>query len=111
MLLVVVGAPLIEELLYRGLLLGAFRRRVDDLVALVAVALWFTAHPLPSGRVPGLLVVGLVLGACVLVTDRLGMSVLAQALAFNATGLIWVAAPVTPGSVPWLRECGRWWTN
>jgi membrane protease YdiL (CAAX protease family) len=89
-LLVVVGAPLIEELLYRGLLLGAFRRRVDDLVALVAVALWFALIHFRPVEYPGLLVVGLVLGACVLVTDRLGMSVLAH-MAFNATGLIWVA--------------------
>ncbi|MFN8022697.1 MAG: CPBP family intramembrane glutamic endopeptidase [Acidimicrobiales bacterium] len=88
--LVVVGAPLIEELLYRGLLLGAFRRRVDDVVALVVVALWFALIHFRPVEYPGLVVVGLVLGVCVMRTGRLGMSVFAH-MAFNATGLIWVA--------------------
>jgi membrane protease YdiL (CAAX protease family) len=89
-LLVVAGAPFVEELLYRGLLQGAFRRRVNDGVALMVVALWFALIHFRPVEYPGLLVVGLVLGACALVTDRIGMSIVAHC-AFNATGLIWVA--------------------
>lgn len=89
-LLVVVGAPFVEELLYRGLLQGAFRRRVNDGVALVVVALWFALIHFRPVEYPGLLVVGLVLGTCALVTDRIGMCIVAHC-AFNATGLVWVA--------------------
>ena len=89
-LLVVVGAPLVEELLYRGLLQGAFRRRVNDGLALVIVAVWFALIHFRPVEYPGLVVIGLVLGVCALVTDRIGMSIVAHC-AFNATGLIWVA--------------------
>jgi len=88
--MVVVGAPFVEELLYRGLLQGAFRRRVDDTVALVIVAMWFAVIHFRPVEYPGLFVVGLVLGVCALVTDRIGMSIVAHC-AFNATGLAWVA--------------------
>lgn len=89
-LIVVVGAPLVEELLYRGLLQGAFARRIDEVVAVVAVAAWFAIIHFRPVEYPGLFVFGLVLGICTLVTRRLGMSVLAH-VAFNATGLVWVA--------------------
>ncbi|MFZ4809775.1 MAG: CPBP family intramembrane glutamic endopeptidase [Ilumatobacteraceae bacterium] len=89
-LLVVVGAPLVEELLYRGLLQGAFTRRINDVLAVVLVAAWFAIIHFRPVELPGLFVVGLVFGACALVTRRLGMSIVAH-FAFNATGLIWVA--------------------
>ncbi|MEX1107122.1 MAG: CPBP family intramembrane glutamic endopeptidase [Ilumatobacteraceae bacterium] len=89
-LIVVVGAPLVEELLYRGLLQGAFERRIDDVVAVVLVAAWFAIIHFRPVEYPGLFAIGLVLGVCALVTRRLGMSVVAHC-AFNATGLIWVA--------------------
>lgn len=89
-LIVVVGAPLVEELLYRGLLQGAFVRRIDDVVAVVLVAAWFALIHFRPVEYPGLFTIGLVLGVCALVTRRLGMSVIAHC-AFNATGLIWVA--------------------
>jgi uncharacterized protein len=88
--MVVVGAPLVEELLYRGLLQGAFVRRLDDVVAMVLVAAWFAVIHFRPVEYPGLFVIGLVLGSCALVTRRLGMSIVAHS-AFNATGLIWVA--------------------
>jgi membrane protease YdiL (CAAX protease family) len=89
-LVVVVGAPLVEEMLYRGLLQGAFVRRVNDIMAVVVVALWFALIHFRPVEYPGLFVVGLVLGTCALVTRRIGMGIVAHA-AFNATGLIWVA--------------------
>jgi len=89
-LIVVVGAPLVEELLYRGLLQGAFARRVNDVLAVVVVALWFALVHFRPIEYPGLFVVGLVLGTCALVTRRIGLGIVAHA-AFNATGLMWVA--------------------
>jgi membrane protease YdiL (CAAX protease family) len=89
-LVVVVGAPLVEELLYRGLLQSAFTRRINDVLAVVVVALWFALIHFRPVEYPGLFVVGLVLGTCALVTRRLGLGIVAHA-AFNATGLIWVA--------------------
>jgi membrane protease YdiL (CAAX protease family) len=90
-LVVVVGAPLVEELIYRGLLQGAFTRRLDDVLGLVLGAALFAAVHFAPIETPGLFVVGLVLGSCLMVTRRLGMGVLAH-MAFNATGLVLVAA-------------------
>ncbi len=89
-LVVVVGAPLVEELTYRGLLQGAFTRRLNDWVGLVIVAAWFAVIHFQPVEIPGLFVVGLVLGVGALRTGRLGLSVIAH-MAFNATGLILVA--------------------
>lgn len=89
-LIVVVGAPLVEELLYRGLLQGAVVSRVNDVVGVVVVAAWFAIIHFRPVEYPGLFAFGLVLGVCALMTRRLGMGVLTH-LAFNATGLILVA--------------------
>ena len=66
--MVCVGAPLVEELVYRGLLQGSFAARVNPLPAwLAASALFAVVHFRPV-EYPGLLVIGLVCGACALVT-------------------------------------------
>lgn len=90
-LVVVVGAPLVEELAYRGLLQGAFTRRVNDWIGVVVVAAWFALVHFQAIEIPGLFIVGLVLGACAARTGRLGLGVVTH-LAFNATGLILVAS-------------------
>ena len=87
---VTIGAPLVEELVYRGLLLGAARRRINDGVALVAVAAFFAIIHFRPVEYPGLFAFALILGVCVAVTDRIGMSVLAH-VAFNATALALIA--------------------
>lgn len=87
---VVVGAPLLEELMYRGLLQGAFTRRFNDGLAVVVVAAWFALIHFQAVEYPGLFLFGLVLGICALRTRRLGMGILAH-MAFNATGLVLVA--------------------
>jgi membrane protease YdiL (CAAX protease family) len=89
--IVVVGAPFVEELLYRGLLQGAFARRIHEGVAVVLVAAWFAFIHFRPVEYPGLLTIGLVLGICAVVTRRLGLSIVAHC-AFNATGLLWVAS-------------------
>jgi uncharacterized protein len=87
---VVIGAPFFEELMYRGLLQGAALRRLNDVVAVVAVAAFFALIHLRWVELPGLFVFGVVLGVCALRTGRLGMSIAAH-MAFNATGLLLVA--------------------
>ncbi len=89
-LVVVVGAPVVEELMYRGLLQGAFTRRFADGLAVVAIAAWFAVIHFHPVEYPGLFLFGLVLGICALRTRRLGMGILAH-MAFNATGLVLVA--------------------
>lgn len=86
-LIVVVGAPVVEELVYRGLLQGSFAARVSEPVALVTVAAWFALIHFRPIEYPGLFVAGLVFGACLLVTGRLATAIVAHA-AFNATGLL-----------------------
>lgn len=86
-LAVVVGAPLVEELLYRGLIQGSLARRLPAAAAVVVGALWFAAAHMQAVQFIGLLVFGLVLGVCRQRTGRLGMGVLAHA-AFNATSLV-----------------------
>jgi hypothetical protein len=88
-LIVVVGAPVVEELTYRGLLQGAFVRRVHPIAGVCVVAAWFAIIHFRPVEYPGLFVFGLVLGGCALATRRLGMSVCAH-VAFNATGLVMV---------------------
>ncbi len=90
LLIVVIGAPIVEELMYRGLLQGAAIRRLNDGVAVVCVAAFFAFIHFRWVEFPGLFVFGLVLGVCALRTRRLGMSILTH-MSFNATGLLLVA--------------------
>jgi membrane protease YdiL (CAAX protease family) len=87
---VVIAAPFVEELVYRGLLQGAARRRFNDVAAVLGVAAFFALIHFRPVEYPGLFVFGLVLGVCAVKTNRLGMGVAAH-LAFNATALILVA--------------------
>jgi len=89
-LVVVVGAPIVEEIVYRGLLQGAARRRFNDVVAVIGVAAFFALIHFRPVEYPGLFVFGLVLGTCALVTNRLGMSIVTH-MAFNATALLLIA--------------------
>ena len=86
-LMVCVGAPIVEELVYRGLLQGSFAARFDHILALVAAAAWFAAIHFRPIEFPGLFVFGLVAGTCLVVTRRLGMSITTH-IAFNVTGLL-----------------------
>ena len=94
--IVVIGAPFVEELMYRGLLQGAAVRRLNDTAAVVAVAAFFALIHFRWVELPGLFVFGLILGTCALRTGRLGMGIAAH-MAFNATGLLLVAWSWTAG--------------
>ena len=86
---VVIGAPIVEELMYRGLLQGAAVRRLNEAVAVVVVAAFFALIHFRWVEFPGLFAFGLILGACAMRTRRLGMGIAAH-MAFNATGLLLV---------------------
>ncbi|HAP78301.1 MAG TPA: hypothetical protein DCR14_19735 [Acidimicrobiaceae bacterium] len=90
-LVVAIGAPLVEELVYRGLLQGAFVRCLGPLTGVVLAAALFALIHFQPVEYPGLFVVGLVFGACIWRTGRLGMSIFTH-IGFNATGLALVAA-------------------
>jgi hypothetical protein len=85
--MVCIGAPLVEELVYRGLLQGAFANRVSQVPAWLAASAWFAIIHFRPIEYPGLFVAGLVFGACVLLTGRLGPAVMAH-LGFNVAGLV-----------------------
>ena len=87
MLVVALGAPIIEELVYRGLILQALQSRLNDWVALIISAAWFALIHLQPVELPGLFAFALVLGICFQRTGRLGMAVMAH-IGFNAAGLL-----------------------
>lgn len=87
-LIVVVGAPVFEELFYRGLMLGALRKRgLGPVASALACGAVFGAMHLQALQFLGLFVLGTVLSLLVVRTDRLGPAITAHA-AFNATTVV-----------------------
>ena len=80
---VVVVAPLIEELLFRGVVLSRLRRGFGPAASIaISAALFSVFHLLdPDTRflVPGLFVIGVVLGFQALRTDRIGLAIATHA--------------------------------
>lgn len=85
-LIVVVGAPFVEEYVYRGTLQPAVEARFGPTTAVVGVAVVFAAVHLQPVEFPGLLAVALVLGVARRRGGTLGLPIMVH-LAFNATGL------------------------
>jgi membrane protease YdiL (CAAX protease family) len=83
---VVIGAPLFEELVYRGLLQRSVGAAIGRWWGLLVTAAWFAVIHLTPVEYPGLFVAGLVFGLGLALTDRLGPAILAH-VGFNATGL------------------------
>jgi membrane protease YdiL (CAAX protease family) len=88
-LLVVVGAPIIEELFFRGLLLRSIQARWTDTLALLASAILFGLAHFELLQLPALILFGLVAGYCAQRTGRLGMSIWAH-VGFNATTVVFL---------------------
>lgn len=86
---VAVGAPVIEELVFRGFIQGGLQHRFRQITALLIGAVWFTVVHVNPVEFPGLFAFAIVLGLCFMKTQRLGMSVWAH-VAFNATALLLV---------------------
>jgi uncharacterized protein len=86
-LVVVICAPIVEELVYRGLLQRSMSAAMGAVPGLVVMSIWFALmHPTPI-EWPGLAVAGAIFGTGLLLTGRVGPGILTHA-AFNATGLI-----------------------
>ncbi len=90
-IVVAVMAPLVEELFFRGFLLGALRRIATPAVAVVLSSAAFAlVHFLPI-LFPGTFLLGLVAGAVTIRTGRLAPAI-AMHLGFNATTLVVLGA-------------------
>lgn len=89
-IVVVVLAPVIEELVYRGLVQQGLANSLGPLRAWLLAAVIFAAIHMQPVEFPGLLAFALVLGWCYRRTNRLGMCIVAH-VAFNASGLAVVA--------------------
>lgn len=88
-LVVVVGAPIIEELVYRGLVQRSVSAVAGAASGLLLTALLFALIHFSPVEYPGLFLAGLVFGGCVTITGRLGPAIVTHA-AFNAAGLAMV---------------------
>jgi membrane protease YdiL (CAAX protease family) len=86
-LVVVIGAPVVEEIVYRGLLQQGLERSINPKIALVVTAAIFAAIHLQPIEFPGLFAFALVLGWAYHKTQRLGLPIIAH-MAFNACGLL-----------------------
>lgn len=88
-LVVAVGAPVVEEIVYRGLLQRSLAARVGGPSAVLVISALFALIHLRWVEFPGLLLAGLLFGVALNLTGRLSTSIIAHA-AFNLTGLITV---------------------
>src|SRR4051812_6393190 len=82
-LLVVIGAPLVEELFFRGLLLRSVAHRFGPGWAIAASSLAFGLVHFELIQLPALIAFGVVLGLLAVRTGRLGPGIAAH-MAFNA---------------------------
>lgn len=90
-LLVAIGAPIAEELFFRGLLLRSIERRFGLLWAVVGSSVVFGATHFQPLQLAGLTAAGLVFALLAVRTGRLGPAILAH-MAFNGlavANLIW----------------------
>ncbi len=86
---VVIGAPIIEEIVYRGVLQPGLVATWGPRAGLSFTAVLFAAIHFQPIEFPGLLSFALVLGWARQSTDRLGLSIVTH-MTFNATGLLLV---------------------
>lgn len=84
---VVVVAPVVEELFFRGLLLGGMQRRWGTVAAVVASSVVFGATHFQPLLLPALATAGAVFAVATVRTGRLGTAI-AMHMAFNATTFV-----------------------
>lgn len=82
-----IGAPIVEEIFYRGLLLRSLERRFGEVVAVIASGVVFGAIHFQLLPFPGLAVFGIVLGYLAVRTGRLGAPIAAH-MAFNLVTVV-----------------------
>lgn len=88
-LIVVAGAPFVEEFVYRGSIQPALVSRFGTTVGVAGTAVLFAAIHLQPVEFPGLLAFAFVLGVARHRSGTLGLPIIAH-MAFNATGLMLV---------------------
>lgn len=88
---VVVVAPVVEEVFFRGLLLGAFRDRWGVPVAIAASSVVFGVTHFQPLQFPGLTLAGLVFAVLAVRAGRLGPAIWAHA-GFNAATVVVLVA-------------------
>lgn len=88
---VIVIAPIVEELFFRGLFLGALRVRLAAPAAVVVSAGVFGLTHFQALQFPGLFVAGLLFATLTVRSGRLGPAVVAHG-AFNAATVVTLAA-------------------
>jgi uncharacterized protein len=86
-LVVVIGAPLFEELFFRGLVLRSFAARYNDGLALAGSAVMFGLIHFQPLQFPALVMFGLVVGYAAQRSGRLGLGMAIHA-GFNATAVV-----------------------
>jgi len=86
-IVVVVGAPIVEELFFRGLVLRSLQRRFGDAWAVVGSAVLFGLAHFEPLQLPALVSLGVILGVMAVSTKRLGPSIFAHA-GFNLVTMI-----------------------
>ncbi len=89
-LIVVVGAPIVEEIVYRGSLQTNLITAAGRPIGIVLAAAIFAAIHLAPVEFPGLFVFALLLGIAREKTGTLGLPIVTH-FAFNATGLLLVS--------------------
>lgn len=90
-LMVAVGAPIAEEIFFRGLLLRALEKRFGTVVAVAGSSVVFGATHFQALQFPALAAAGVVFALLAVRTDRLGPAIVAH-MAFNAATvalLVW----------------------
>jgi membrane protease YdiL (CAAX protease family) len=89
-IVVVVGAPVVEELFFRGLVLRSLQRRFGDTWAILGSAVLFGVAHFEILQLPALVGLGVVLGVMAVYNKRLGPSIFAHA-GFNLVTMIALA--------------------
>lgn len=87
LLFIAVGAPLVEELFFRGLLLRSLARTTNPVVAVLGSGLLFGLAHFEKLQFAGLAVFGMVLGAVAWRLRRLGPTIAAH-MSFNAVAVL-----------------------
>jgi uncharacterized protein len=88
-LVVVIGAPIAEEILYRGVLQNGATAQLGVIPGLVTTAAIFALVHFSPVEIPGLFAFALVLGLLRKNSGRLGLPIVAH-MAFNVAGLLLV---------------------
>lgn len=90
-LVVGIGAPIVEEIFYRGMVLRALGRMAGPAVAIGGSAFWFAASHFQPLQFPGLFVFALILAWMAHRTERLGMAIFAH-MGFNLSTVVVLVA-------------------